>query len=395
MKALKVILPFIFLAAGAGVAFVLVAARPEIEPVQPETKPVAVEVMEPDVRSHRFHIVSQGTVVPVREVALSSEVRGTIMDVHPAVSPGFRVGKGEILYRIDTRDYELAFVRATASLKQAEAALAMEVAQSAIARKEWDSLGAGRESNPLVLREPQLAEAEARREAAEADLELARTNLDRCAITAPFDGVIVSKSAEVGQYVNAGSLLVRLYDISEFEVRLPIRLTDLRFLPFLVGDRPADGLISQVAVELTGELGGREANWKGRVVQLDTSLDPVTRMASLIVRIDDPLKSSAHPAPLTNGLFVRARILGISRDQVIELPRSVLRGDNRIFVVDGNSEIQIRHGHVLQSLKDTIIVEPTLESDDKVITSTLGIVLPGQKASIVNTGSTISDQAVQ
>lgn len=392
---MKVILPFIFLAAGAGVAFVLVAARPEIEPVQPEKKPVAVEVMKPNVVSHRFHVVSQGTVTPVREVTLSSEVRGTIMDVHPGVSPGFRVSKGDILYTIDTRDYELAVVRATASLKQAEAALAMEKAQSAIARKEWESLGAGRESNPLVLREPQLDEAEARREAAEADLELAKTNLDRCAIAAPFDGVILSKSAEVGQYVNAGSMLVRLYDISEFEVRLPVRLSDLRFLPFLVGDRPADDLLSQVEVELTGELGGREASWNGRVVQLDTSLNPVTRMASLIVRIDHPLKSSAHRAPLTNGLFVQARILGVSRDQVIELPRSVLRGDNRIFVVDVNSDIQIRQGQVIQSLKDTIIIEPTLDSDDQVITSTIGIVLPGQKASILNAGTTTSDQAVQ
>ena len=82
----------------------------------------------------------------------------------------------------------------------------------------------------LYLRKPQLAEAEARLQSAEADLEESRRNLAKTSIVAPYDGLVSSKSVDIGQFVNPGTVLAETFAVDYAEVRLPIPETKLAFL---------------------------------------------------------------------------------------------------------------------------------------------------------------------
>ena len=74
-----------------------------------------------------------------------------------------------------------------------------------MSRQEWEDLGKGAEASSLVLRQPQIAFAEASLEAAKASLEQARRNLKKTEIKAPFTGRVRQKSVDIGQYVSPGS----------------------------------------------------------------------------------------------------------------------------------------------------------------------------------------------
>jgi RND family efflux transporter MFP subunit len=383
MKFIKFLIPVFFIGIGVVIAAILIALRPQVKPSQPESKPLAVEVVDVSPKPWRHVVISHGTVRPQREISLVSEVHGRIEWVSPTMEAGMTFKQGEVLFEIDRTDYQLAMARAQASVMQSEAAMAMEDAQAAVARREWDSLSPGQEPNPLTVREPQLAEAKARLEAAKADLEQARINLDRCSITAPFAGAVMSKQADLGQYVREGGVLGTLHSTDIYEVRLPVRLSDLRFIPLDIGVVPDEEKLALVDVTLEGELGGRTHRWEADVVQFESDIDGGNRMATLITRISEPLQRG-DDIPIPSGLFVRAEIAGIGSPSILEIPRIALRKDEDIYVVDADSKLRIRDVRIVQSLDRTVLVEPTLSEGDRVVISAVGQVLPGQQAVVTD-----------
>ena len=147
--------------------------------------------------------------------------------------------------------------------------LEQEEAQAEVAREEWAELGNG-DPNPLALREPQLAQAQAAVSAAESALEQAELNLRRTEIRAPYEGRVRAKLADLGQFVRDGTQLASLFAIDVAEVRLPIPQDQLAFLDVpLTGIRGADG----PPVELSANLGGEPLQWLGRIVRSAGELD--------------------------------------------------------------------------------------------------------------------------
>ena len=114
-------------------------------------------------------------------------------------------------------------------MAQAKKLLEREIAESELAKKDWEELGEG-EASPLTLRIPQLEEARALLNAAEADLEKAKLNLERTIISLPFDGLIKKKNAGIGQYVNAGSILGSAFSTEKVLIPLPLTDTELSYL---------------------------------------------------------------------------------------------------------------------------------------------------------------------
>jgi multidrug efflux system membrane fusion protein len=184
---LKILLPVLMLAVMAGLTVKLVKSKEELKP-QPrvETLPL-VEARAVKAGVHRFQILSQGEIRARTEINLVAEVPGKIVSVSSNFTAGGFFEDGEVLARLDSRDFEVAVAQAEAALAQGRVRLDREKAEALVARREWESLGRG-EANPLLLREPQLAEAEALMAAAEANLRKAKLDLSRCEIRAPFGG---------------------------------------------------------------------------------------------------------------------------------------------------------------------------------------------------------------
>ncbi|MCC6786157.1 MAG: efflux RND transporter periplasmic adaptor subunit [Planctomycetes bacterium] len=375
---LRVLLPLLVVALGAAGAWALAMARekPPVAPA-PTARPL-VEVVAVASSTWSPTLEVQGSVRPAVESELVSEVAGRVIELGPGLRAGARFGKGDLLVRIDARDYELAVVEAEAAVTQAELALELEKAEAEAARGAWDSLGEAKPPSPLVLREPQLAEARARVAATRARLEGARRDLERTTLTAPYDGITFEKSVDLGQYVARGARLAHLLGRAAVEVRIPLQSEELALLGL---DGDVDVTLDRPVVLRAGS-GDRVREWTGRIVRREDWLDPRTRTIALVVRVADPYDTSDGRAPMFVNLFVTAELRGKELTDVVVLPRAALRNDDRVWVVDAEDRLRPRDVLVLRKERDTVVLRAGLTPGDRVCTTPLDLVTDGMSVRV-------------
>ena len=387
-KILKRLLPIAILLLGVLATIILIYARPDVKKQPVEVIPPLVRVLDVVKTEHRMVVTSQGTVTPKTESTLIAQVAGQIIKTSRSFAPGGFFNKGDVLVHIDPRDYELAVTRARAQVALAELRLAREQEEAEIARDEWQRIGKG-EPTPLVLRMPQIKEAQAALDAARSTLQKAEIDLERTQIRAPYRGRIRIKNADVGQFVGPGTPLAVMYAIEYAEVRLPIPDAELAFLDFPVDFRDARHSGKGPEVEISAEFAGTRHAWAGYIDRLEGEIDARSRMVHVVARIDDPYgKNSGNPIPLAIGLFVDARITGKVYQDIVALPREALRNENQVLVVDDENRLYFRNVSVLRKDKDTIYIQHGLENGERVCLSPLEVVVEGMK---VRTSSESND----
>ncbi|MEE8584335.1 MAG: efflux RND transporter periplasmic adaptor subunit [Acidobacteriota bacterium] len=378
---IKGLAPLLVLAAGAYGAWYLVQTRPPVETKPPEVILPLVRTQTAVPQSVQFKVQAQGTVAPRTESALVSEVAGRVIEVSPSLADGAFFEAGDLLLRIEPHDFELTVVRTRAEVARAEHRLEIEKAEAEVARREWESLGGGEKPSPLVLRQPQLAEARAALASAQAVLKQAQRNLERTVLRAPYAGRVRQKSVDVGQYVTVGSALARLYSVDYAEVRLPIPDRQLAFvrLPFEYRNdsQPKAG----PRVRLSAEFAGKRHHWWGRIVRTEGEIDPQSRMIHAVAQVEDPYgrQGPAGRPPLAVGLFVQAEIYGKQADGVFILPRAALRGPGRMIVVDSDNRLRFRQVEVLRSQGEQVIISSGLEEGERVLLSPLDTAVEGMR----------------
>ncbi len=374
--------PLILIVAVLG-ALGIYRARPKPTPTPiPQVAPL-VRVIDVVPGPHTFVVESEGTVTPRTEITLIPEVGGRVVEVSPDFVAGGFFAEGDVLLRIESSDYRAAVAQAEAAVQAAELRAAVEEANAKVAVEEWERLGGG-EASPLTTRQLQVAGARADLEAARAALEMARRNLDRCTIRAPFEGRIRTRSVDVGQVVSPPAPIATIYATDYAEVRLPLKPSDLAFLDVPLHE-PDGESVDAPRVILRGEIAGREHEWEGRLVRTEGIVDPATRLLNAVVRVDHPYREDvARPGrpPLAIGLFVRAELTGRSVDGVVTLPRAALVGRDRVFVVDDADRLDIRRVHVLRA-GDEAVIDEGLSAGDRVCLTSLDTPVPGMSVRVV------------
>lgn len=372
---LKWSLPVAILAVAALVVVSLVSSRPELETAPREIAPPPVRVLTVTPTEVDLGVGSQGSVIPVTEADLVSEVAGTIVWTAESFEVGGFFDAGEVLLRLDRRDYELALASARAALAQAGVGLAREQAEADIAREEWEELGEDGEPGPLVLRQPQLAEARAQVEAALANMRRAELDLERTAIRAPFAGRLRAKRVDRGEFVNRGVPLATIYAVDAAEVVLPVPDSELAFLDLPLGGELGD---RGPRVLLRAQFAGGRHEWEGRVVRVGGEIDPATRMVNLIARVDDPYRASGDRPPLSVGLFVDAEVVGRSVESVFQVPRGALVGADRVWLVE-DGRLVLRHVGILRADPEVVIVSDGLSAGDRISLTILESAVDGMR----------------
>ena len=383
----KLLYPLGVLLAGVLVAVVLVAARPSPQVQTPRVPPPLVRAQVIHRQDVQLRVRSQGTVAARTESGLLSQVAGQIVSVSPAFASGGFFKAGDVLVAVDPRDYELAVARARAQVAQAQVRQAREDEESRLAGEEWDRVGQG-EPSALVLRKPQLQEARAGLEAAKAALEQAELSLERTCVKAPYDGRVLSRNVDVGQFVSPGVPLGRIYAVDYAEVRLSIPHDELAYLDFSLRFRDEIELRYQPEVLLSGDFAGGHHTWPGRIVRVEGQIDPLTRMINLVARVPGPYDRSPNSdrPPLVVGLFVEAEILGQIARQVAVLPRSALRGSDRVLVIDGEDRLHFREVGLLRAETNSVLIQHGLEEGERVCLSPLDAVVEGMKVRVAAPG---------
>ncbi|MCY3968728.1 MAG: efflux RND transporter periplasmic adaptor subunit [Acidobacteria bacterium] len=370
---LKWILPIAVVALALLIVVALFVSRPAVETAPRRLEPPPVRVLAVEPTSVELTVRSQGSVIPVTEAELVSELAGNIVWAAESFEAGGFFDAGDVLLRLDRRDYELAVASARASVAQARVALTREEAEAEIAREEWEDLGESGEPGPLVLREPQLDEARARVEAAMANQARAELDLERTAIRAPFAGRLRAKRVDRGEFVNRGVPLATIYSVDAAEVTLPVPDSELAFLELPLGTELRG---AGPRVLLQAEFAGGRHEWEARIVRIGGEIDPATRMVNLFARVEDPYRAVGDRPPLSVGLFVDAEVVGRSVDSVFEVPRGALVGADRVWLVE-DGRLALRQVGVLRSDPDVALVSSGLASGDRISLTILETAVDG------------------
>ncbi|RDV27385.1 efflux RND transporter periplasmic adaptor subunit [Alteromonas aestuariivivens] len=364
-KWLKVGLPFAIVLIAAVVAKMMIEGRkaPEQKPV--ESKALLVETLTVGKQAVEFTVSSQGNVVPLNRTSLSAQVGGRVVSMADGFVTGGMFKKGDVLITLEQEDYVTEVKLAAAELAQAQASLAEERARAKVAEQEWRSVDNVLPPE-LGLRKPQLAKEQANVQAAEAKLERANRNLQRTQIRAPYNGLVVSRSADIGQFVSAGSALGEIYATNVAEVRLPITDRELAFIDL------SAGVTNRNKVDLSAVVAGKTRHWHGELVRTEGVMDSGNRVIYAIVQVIDPyLRESGNksPVPLRFGQFVQASIHGTQRQELFSLPRSVLRLDNTVLVVNNQNQLDIREVVSVRSTESLVYLSDGLLDGERVVVS--------------------------
>ena len=195
-----------------------------------ETDDTALEFAIAEQRSLEVTAEAAGLIEPIMLVEVKSKASGEITSLH--VQTGDAVKRGDLLGQVDPRDVRNSFAQAEADLAVAEARMATASAQ----KRRSEEL---RKANVITEQEYESAtfeEANARAQLVKArvNLDLARERLNDVTIRAPTNGIIISKTVEVGtiiqsasQNISGGSIIFTMADLSEMQVRTLVDETDL------------------------------------------------------------------------------------------------------------------------------------------------------------------------
>jgi len=376
----RVIVPLSILALGGGAWYYLGRPVEKPKPISLPEQLIKTEVLELTPRDYQVQIESQGNVRAHYVTTITPLVPGTITVLHPCFEDGAFFEKDQVLAELDPADFEAALASAEARLARAEAALQQEKARAKQARLNWEDIGYDDEPSDLVLRIPQLKEAEATVKSATADLDQARRNLERTKIKAPFAGRVKVRNVGLGQAVGSSSPLGEVFASDFAEIRLPISPSQLNFVKL-----PAEEADPPVPVRLTDASGvANDHSWLAHIVRTEGTLDEATRELFAIARIKDPFGREKKSPPLRIGQPLRAQIEGIHLSKVYVLPRKALRGVNRVYMVEQTPPVLMRRTIVpLWSTATEIVVQEGFVPGEKLSTSSLTYAVEGAKVEII------------
>jgi len=396
-KFFKFMLP-LFLIIGSVLVVIALASWQKSKSAErkPDTeKAVLVETIDAEVVSLNFTVNSQGTVRPRTETTLVSEVSGKIVSVAPEFVAGGFFRAGQQLLQIDPSDYETALKRAEAALASRVARLADETARSEQALRDWKNMGKQGQPSDLVLRKPQVADAKANVSAAEADVQKARRDLERTSISLPYDGLVKQKAVDIGQYVTLGTRLGVTFAIDTAEVRLPLTHDDLNYL-----DLPSETEVRNndkpfPPVTLSAQNGDGVSQWQARIIRTEGVVDETSRVIYAVAQVVDPygVLGQSHQQELKIGTFVNAEIQGLPADNVVVLPRYVLRADNTVLTANADNELEILPVTVLRAEPKKVYLSGGIEGGTRVVITTLDAPVPGTKLAIRGLDEPVQDTA--
>lgn len=358
---------------GGLMSFWMVSNKKEPQQAPPEEISLSVEVAPAKKQQLNYFINTQGSVEPKLQTTLTAEVTGQVVFVSPTFVQGGFFSKGDILIRIDPSDYKTAVKTSEANLARARASLAEEKARAKVAEDEWNSLMKG-DAPALYLRKPQLAGEIANLRSAEAEVERAKRDLMRTEIKAPYDGLVNKKSIDLGQFLPAGSELGIIFGTAVAEIRFPISEYDAKFLP--LAQNTKDTL--QIPVLLTDDPVNPTKNWRAEVVRDEGVINVESQVIYLVAEVNDPYlrKQPENRTVLKFGQFVAAQMQGNSVDDVVVLPRHLIRRNNKVLVaVDG--ELDIRD--VVLERADSLYgyVTSGIDTGDMIVTTSIHSPLNG------------------
>ncbi len=381
---IKILLPFCFIVIGIAGFQYYKSQKVEIKREAPQKQVTVVEIMTVLPGTHDTLIHAMGTVSADRQIVLKTQVAGEVIWVSSQFKQGGIIQQGETLIRLASADYQLAVDKAQSSLDKALADFEIEKGAQRIAREELRLISQGSPEavtrTALALRKPQLAQARAAVAGAQSDLKSATLDLERTRIIVPFDALILEKNVDLGSTAGAQAALATLVDIRQYRVEAKVPLDRLN----LIDIDESTGSRAMVQSLFS------HAQWPGRVVRITGKITEQSRMAGVLIRVEDPLgfnsldtdkatsglNESVASSPMLLGDCVQAVISGRPMAHVYALPRTVLRENNTIWIYNDH-RLDIRQVTPVWKEKERVFIRQGLNPGERIITSDIPVAVRG------------------
>ena len=349
------------------------------DPVEELPPPdVFVEILTP--KDFQVQISSNGTTTPLTQTVLTAEVGGEVIYRSKKFAEGASVIEGEILAKIDDTDLQLQYKNALLQLANAEVQYSLQLAEAEVAKKAWDKIGDGVASD-LTLKKPQLKQAEAFLEVAKAQVSSAAKKLNKTEIIAPYAGRIQNVNIDLGTTIIPGQPVGAMYTSSEIEITLAVKDNDLQFLSIPMDGRKLNPS-EQASVVIESFYKGKTQSWEGKLERVDGVIDPITRMINLIAVFKNDFIETDKPN-LPIGLFVEAKIDGITLKNIFEIPINSISEDNEVYIVDKDNQLELRKLTILKKYSEFVIIKDGLKAGERIVTSKLSTASNGIKVNPV------------
>jgi RND family efflux transporter MFP subunit len=386
----------------------------EIKQAEPS---LGVEVLEAKAEDVQVVIKGYGEVRALDVVDIAPEISGKIIDINPRLETGEIITKGDLIFKIDERDYRAAFEEASATVRKLENSLLSlektyetererlktiernrDIAKLQYERVkrlfEEDKVGTDSGVNQaeesfnsasdqaeqmalsVELYPLQIREVESSLDSAKAKLATAKTNLERCVVITTFDGRVKDVSLEEGQYVSPGKTVVTLADDSILEILVSVDSRDANKWLSFNGEKTKGSTawfngLEHVNCKIHWTEADSDTFWNGtlhRVIKFNSQTRTLTVAAR--IRGEDVVSSDGHSLPLVEGMFCSVEIPGKTLKNVFRVPRSAINFENYVYMcIDGR--LKSVPVEVARSEGEDAFISGGIKQGDLVITTRL------------------------
>lgn len=406
---IKRLLPPLLVVALAIVIFsTLISTRPQAPTQDRPSQAVLVDTQRIDFADLSPTLTLYGRLEAPQMANLRAAVTADVLEVH--VFDGQQVKQGDVLIELDPQEAQLALDQAAAELALIDAQIAAEqsqlkrneallitqqqlvdLAKAAVNRAEKlqqsqlssqalldESISLQQQQN-LTLKQRQfdiqdhpirIAELNARRQQAQAQLNRAELDLSRTVITAPFDGRISSRQIAKGDRVQIGDALMTLYDMQQLELRASISQR------YLVDIYP---VLQKQSLNATAQIAGQQYQFELQRLAGEVNANVAGR--------DGLFRLKGEPGPLAVGEFVSVQLTLPPRGNSIAIPYSALYGLDRVYRVRDNrlEAVQVSKigDYSDQDGKSRLLIQSQdLQQGDVIITTQLPNAINGLAVSV-------------
>lgn len=350
-------------------AWWIITQPPRIErSAPPEPLPSMVDVISVSASTQAPHLYGFGRVEAEQETMLASRVAGQLERFAPNVVPGQVVEQQAPVAYIDQADLALTLEDAQAQLTNAQALLSLEQAEQQRARSEYESFGRqlSAERRALVLREPQLRQAQAQVIQARVVRDQAALNVERATLVAPWRAMVQARLVGAGSLLSQGTEVVHLVGVEQFWVRasLPGEWTEW--------------LETGSQITLTSRGWSEDATREGTLVSVLPSLEENGLQAQLLIAVNDPLALESDGPALRLGDVLRVSFQPTIQHQLISVPSAALRPGDIVWQVDEENRLRRTPVTLAYRGEDDALIRSGLSAGQRVVTAGLAQPREGQ-----------------
>ena len=323
------------LVAGGVVLLRLTVLRPKLVPVTVHR--VEMGRVEDTVVNSRA-----GTVQSRRRSEISPGIPGLVVEI-PA-RKGARVKQGDVLLRLNDHEHKAQAELAQRSLEAARAMADQARLEADHADRQWkrteglaqqqvvSDTAMDLDRTRALTTQAALAAAQARIQEAQASLEAAHATLEKTVITAPFDGVVLDVTTEVGEWISPSPPgvpippVLDLIDPEALYLSAPIDEADVA--------RLRTGLPVRITLDAF-----RGKSFKGKLTYISSFVE-TRQEQNRTLRVEAEFEETQLPPNLLPGLSADIEIILDARESVLRIPTYALLENNRVLAVENGRLVE-------------------------------------------------------